>query len=72
MTTAADELGEYSNSGTETKQQESASVESVLTLVHTAQKRSAAEPAENDVPLVKKTVSTVVESNVEGPCQVRR
>ncbi|XP_004949688.2 transcription factor TFIIIB component B'' homolog isoform X3 [Gallus gallus] len=69
LTTAADELGEYSNSGTETKQQESASVESVLTLVHTAQKRSAAEPAENDVPLVKKTVSTVVESNVEGPCQ---
>lgn len=72
MTTAADELGEYSNSSTETKQQESVSVESVLTLVHTAQKRSAAEPAENDVPLVKKTVSTVVESNVEGPCQVRR
>lgn len=69
LTTAADELGEYSNSGTETKQQESASVESVLTLVHTAQKRSAAEPAENNVPLVKKTVSTVVESNVEGPCQ---
>ncbi|XP_015705455.1 transcription factor TFIIIB component B'' homolog isoform X2 [Coturnix japonica] len=68
-TTAADELGECSNSSTETKQQQIVSVEPVLTLVQTAQKRSAAEPAESDIPPVKRTISTVADSNVEGPCQ---
>ncbi|XP_031460644.1 transcription factor TFIIIB component B'' homolog isoform X2 [Phasianus colchicus] len=68
-TTAAHELGEYSNSSTETKQQQSASVEPALSLVQTTQKRSAAEPAENDFPLVKKTVSTVMKSNMKGPCE---
>ncbi|NXJ06226.1 BDP1 factor, partial [Odontophorus gujanensis] len=70
-TTAADEFGECSNSSMEITQQQSASVEPILNLVQVAQKRSAAELAENDFPLAKKTISTVVESNVESPCQVR-
>ncbi|XP_021236302.1 transcription factor TFIIIB component B'' homolog [Numida meleagris] len=68
-TPAADELGECSNSSMETKRQQSASVEPVLNSVRTAQKRSAAELAENDFPPVKKSISAAVEGNVESPCQ---
>ncbi|XP_052557385.1 transcription factor TFIIIB component B'' homolog isoform X2 [Tympanuchus pallidicinctus] len=67
-TAEADERGEYSNSSAETKQQ-SASVEPAPGLVQTAQKRSAAEPAEDVFPVVKKTVSTLMESNMEDPCE---
>ncbi|NXL91385.1 BDP1 factor, partial [Alectura lathami] len=66
-TTADDEFGASPSSSVETKQLQSASVEPVLNVVHTAQKRSAAELAENDSPLAKKTLSTVVESNLESP-----
>ncbi|XP_074935300.1 transcription factor TFIIIB component B'' homolog isoform X1 [Phalacrocorax aristotelis] len=64
-TTAADEFTAPLNSGMETKQLESSSVEPVPNL-QTTQKRSAAELEENDFPPAKKTLSTVVgEGNLE-------
>ncbi|KAM9262983.1 transcription factor TFIIIB component B'' homolog isoform 3-T3 [Morus bassanus] len=65
LTTAADEFAAPLNSGMETKQLESASVEPVPNL-QTTRKRSAAELEENDFPPAKKTLSTVVvEGNLE-------
>ncbi|NXC39687.1 BDP1 factor, partial [Penelope pileata] len=69
-TTAADEFDASSNSSMETKQLQSASVEPALNLVQTAQKRPAAELAENDLPLAKKTLTTVVEGNLESPLKI--
>ncbi|KAM6109364.1 transcription factor TFIIIB component B'' homolog isoform 2-T2 [Phoenicopterus ruber ruber] len=65
LTTATDEFAAPLNSGMETKQLESASVEPVPNL-QTTQKRSAAELEENDFPPAKKTLSTfVAEGNLE-------
>ncbi|NXN67036.1 BDP1 factor, partial [Himantopus himantopus] len=65
LPTAADEFAAPLNSGMETKQLESASLEPVPNLP-TTQKRSAAELEENDFPPAKKTLSTVVvEGNLE-------
>lgn len=72
LTTAAHEFDASLNSNMETKQLQNALGEPVLNLVQTAQKRSAAELAETDFPPAKKTLSTVVESNFESPCKVRR
>ncbi|NXI70244.1 BDP1 factor, partial [Anseranas semipalmata] len=69
LTTAADEFDASLNSNMETKLLQRASVEPVLNRVQTAQKRSAAELAENDLPLAKKALSTVVEGNFESPCK---
>ncbi|XP_068523634.1 transcription factor TFIIIB component B'' homolog isoform X2 [Anas acuta] len=69
LTTAANEFDASLNNNMETKQLQNALAEPVLNLVRTAQKRSAAELAENDFPPAKKTLSTVVESNFESPCK---
>ncbi|XP_035165086.1 transcription factor TFIIIB component B'' homolog isoform X4 [Oxyura jamaicensis] len=69
LTTAAHELDPSLDSNMETKKLQNAFAEPVLNLVQTAQKRSAAELAENYFPPAKKTLSTVVEGNFESPCK---
>ncbi|XP_047907311.2 transcription factor TFIIIB component B'' homolog isoform X1 [Anser cygnoides] len=69
LTIAAHEFDASLNSNMETKQLQNTLAEPVLNLVQTAQKRSAAELAENDFPPAKKTLSTIVEGNFESPCK---
>ncbi|NWX82815.1 BDP1 factor, partial [Nothoprocta pentlandii] len=66
LTTAVDEHAASLDSKMETKQLQSALREPILNLVQTAQKRSAAEPEEDDFPPAKKSLSSSAEDDLES------